>query len=160
MTWLAQVRDEAFAQRPRGDRRGELNWGRPPWRRGAPATPERCRRDGGSATVAVVGGIALLIVLTVAALSLGSAVLASHRARAAVDLASLAGASALMSGDSLAVACERAGGVARRGDAVIVSCTAAGGASLTVRGEVSASIPLLGRAEATARAGPAARGSG
>ena len=159
MTWLAQVRGEAFAEGPRGDRLGELRWGSPGLR-GTGATPERCRCDGGSATVAVVGAIALLLVLTVAGLSLGSAVLASHRARSAVDLAALAGASALMSGDSLALACARAGGVARRGDTAIVSCTAAGGDSLTVRGEVSASIPLLGRAVATARAGPAARGSG
>ena len=159
MTWLAHVRGEAFAEGPRGDRLGELRWGSPGLR-GTGATPERCRCDGGSATVAVVGAIALLLVLTVAGLSLGSAVLASHRARSAVDLAALAGASALMSGDSLALACARAGGVARRGDAAIVSCTAAGGDSLTVRGEVSASIPLLGRAVATARAGPAARGSG
>jgi secretion/DNA translocation related TadE-like protein len=159
VTGLAHVRGEAYAEGRRGDRLGELRW-RPPELRGTRLTHERCRCDGGSATVAVVGAIALLLVLTVAGLSLGSAVLASHRARSAVDLAALAGASALMSGDSLALACARASGVARRGDAAIVSCTAAGGDSLTVRGEVSASIPLLGRAVATARAGPAARGSG
>jgi secretion/DNA translocation related TadE-like protein len=128
--------------------------------RGTPVRPERWRRDGGSATVAVVGAIALLLGLTVAGLGLDSAVLASHRARSAVDLSALAGASALMSGDSLALACARAAGVARRGDAALVSCTAAGGDSLRVRGEVAASLPLLGRAVATARAGPAARGSG
>lgn len=159
MTWLAHLRGAAFAQGPRGELLGALRWG-PSGLWGARATPERCRCDGGSATVAVVGAVALLFVLTVAGLSLGSAVLASHRARSAVDLAALAGASALMRGDSLALACARAGGVARRGDAAIVSCTAAGRDSLTVRGEVSASIPLLGRAVATARAGPAARGPG
>ena len=107
-----------------------------------------------------MGAVALLLVLTLAGLSLGSAVLASHRARSAVDLAALAGASALMSGDPLSLACAKAGGVARRGDAAIVSCNATGVDSLTVRGEVSASIPLLGRAVATARAGPVVRGSG
>ena len=107
-----------------------------------------------------MGAVALLLVLTVAGLSLGSAVLASHRARSAVDLAALAGASALMRGEPLAVACTRAGRVARRGDAVIVSCAAGGGGSLAVRGEVTPSIPLLGRAVASARAGPAARGAG
>jgi len=159
VTWLAHLGGEAFAQGRRGDRLRELG-SAAPGRRGARTRPQGCRCDGGSATVGVVGAIALLLVLTVAGLSLGSAVLASHRARSAVDLAALAGASALMSGDSLALACARAAGVARRGDAAIASCTAAGGDSLTVRGEVSASIPLLGRAVATARAGPAARGSG
>ena len=159
MTWLGHVRGEAFAQGPPRHPLGALRWG-PPGLRGTRSTHEHCRSDGGSATVAVVGAIGLLFVLTVAGLSLGSAVLASHRARSAVDLAALAGASALMSGDSLALACARASGVARRGDAAIVSCTAAGDDRLTVRGEVSASIPLLGRAVATARAGPATGGSG
>ncbi len=159
MTWLGHGRGEAFAQGPPRHRVGALRWG-PPGLRCARLKHEHRRSESGSATVAVVGAIALLLVLTVAGLSLGSAVLASHRARSSVDLAALAGASALMSGDSLALSCARASGVARRGDAAIVSCTAAGRGSLTVRGEVSASIPLLGRAVATARAGPADRGSG
>jgi secretion/DNA translocation related TadE-like protein len=158
VTGWAQARGAFVPARRRGRLR-EPRCG-PPGLRCTRAAPGRGRCDGGSATVAVVGAIALLLVLTVAGLSLCSAVLASHRARSAVDLAALAGASALMSGDSPALACARAGGVARRGHAAIVSCTAAGGESLTVRGEVSASIPLLGRAVATARAGPAARGSG
>ena len=78
-------------------------------------------RDGGSATVAAVGVIAVLLLLTGSALTLSSAVLASHRARSAADLASLAGASALMRGEPPGAACARAAAVARRGDAQLLS---------------------------------------
>ena len=57
-------------------------------RRGRQRRRFRRRGDGGSATVAAVGVIAVLLLLTGSALTLSSAVLASHRARSAADLAS------------------------------------------------------------------------
>jgi secretion/DNA translocation related TadE-like protein len=115
--------------------------------------------DGGSATVAAVGVIAVLLLLTGSALTLSSAVLASHRARSAADLASLAGASALMRGEPPSAACARAAAAARRGDAQLLSCRAAGAQTLTVRAGVRPSLAILGpfgQARASARAGPPA----
>jgi secretion/DNA translocation related TadE-like protein len=116
----------------------------------------RWRGDGGSATVAAVGVIAVLLVLTGSGLTLSSAVLASHRARSAADLASLAGASALMRGEPTGAACARAAAIARRGGAELVSCRAAGAGTLTVRAGVRPSLGILGPAGASARAGPPA----
>jgi secretion/DNA translocation related TadE-like protein len=130
-----------------------------------PAAVGRCGRgrrrsrphgDGGSATVAAVGVIAVLVLLTGSGLTLSSAVLASHRARSAADLASLAGASALMRGEPTGAACARAAAIARRGGAELVSCRAAGPGTLTVRAGVRPSLGILGPAGASARAGPPA----
>jgi secretion/DNA translocation related TadE-like protein len=119
----------------------------------------RRHNEHGSATVAAVGVMAVLLLLTVSVLTLSSAIVASHRARSAADLASLAGASALMRGEPLGAACARAAAVARLGGAVMISCTAVGAETLAVRGEVRPTLPVLGPAVASARAGPAPRGS-
>ena len=109
--------------------------------------------------MAAVGVVSVLLLLTGSALTLSSAVLASHRARSAADLASLAGASALMKGEPSSVACARAAAVARRGDAQLLSCRADGAQTLTVRAGVRPSLAILGPlgpAGASARAGPPA----
>ena len=128
-------------------------------RRGRRRRRFRRRGDGGSATVAAVGVIAVLLLLTGSALTLSGAVLASHRARSAADLASLAGASALMRGEPPSAACARAAAVARRGNAQLLSCRAAGAQTLAVRAGVRPSLAILGpfgQARASARAGPPA----
>ena len=126
-------------------------------RRGRARRRRRPRGDSGSATLAAVGVIAVLLLLTGSGLTLSSAVLASHRARSAADLASLAGASALMRGQPPGAACARAAAVARRGGAELSSCRAAGAGTLTVRAGVRPSLGILGPlgpAGASARAGP------
>ena len=109
--------------------------------------------------MAAVGVIAVLLLLTGSGLTLCSAVLASHRARSAADLASLAGASALMRGESPGAACAHAAAVAGRGGAQLLSCRMAGGGTLTLRAGVRPSLAFLGPlgpAGASARAGPPA----
>ena len=113
--------------------------------------------------MAAVGVIAVLLLLSGSGLTLSSAVLASHRARSAADLASLAGASTLMRGEPPGVACARAAAVARRGGAELSSCSAAGAGTLTVRAGVRPSLGILGPlgpALASARAGPPADARG
>jgi secretion/DNA translocation related TadE-like protein len=69
-------------------------------RRGSPA-------ERGSATVVMLAVIASILALTIAGLSLTSAVLASHRARASADLAALAAAGALARDERALTACGR-----------------------------------------------------
>lgn len=103
----------------------------------------------------MAGVAAVLAALLVGALALGSAVLASHRARAAADLAALAGAGALLRGSSTLEACAVAGALARRNTGLLRDCRAAGDGSLVVSVGVSSALPGLGAAVARARAGPA-----
>ena len=56
------------------------------------------RSERGSATVLALAALCVLVVVLVAGLALGSAVVATHRARAAADLAALAAAQALQRG--------------------------------------------------------------
>jgi len=107
----------------------------------------------GSATVVVLAVIAVVMMLTVSGLLLASAVLASHRARAAADLAALAAASALIQGGSSGMACRSAVKIAEVNHARLLSCVAVGSqARLTVA--VSAGVAGLGVATARSRAGP------
>jgi secretion/DNA translocation related TadE-like protein len=91
------------------------------------------------------------------ALAVGSAVLASHRARAAADLAALGAAVRLQAGDTTG-ACPRAGAVAGANGAALSACRPAADLSVVVEVEVPA--PFLSRvvghmaATARARAGP------
>ena len=113
----------------------------------------RCRvRDRGAATVLVVGLVAALLVLTAGALVIASAVVASHRARVAGDLAALGGAAVLQDGADGGRACTVAGRVARANGAALQGCSS-GDAIVTVL--VSVDAALWPRpASARSRAGP------
>lgn len=108
--------------------------------------------DRGNATVlAAIGGAALLAVLIVA-LQIGGAVIARHRAESAADLAVLAGAADLLSGNGSG--CDTAGSVAAANGATMVSCAPDGDDLL-----VAVSLPIRwgpvdAAAGARARAGP------
>ena len=100
----------------------------------------------GSATVVALAVIAVVMMLTVSGL-------ASHRARAAADLAALAAAGALIQGGSAGVACQRAVKIAEANHAHLLSCVAVGSeARLTI--SVSVGAAGLGVATARSRAGP------
>ncbi|GGB26664.1 hypothetical protein GCM10011492_16150 [Flexivirga endophytica] len=109
-------------------------------------------RERGSATVLVVMAIGVVLLCLTGALTLLSAVHASHRARAAADLAALAGAQVLVSADTRAP-CDVAAAVAARNGGSLVGCAVAGD-DITVRVATPASWPGLGSARARARAGP------
>ncbi|HEX7322398.1 MAG TPA: Rv3654c family TadE-like protein [Mycobacterium sp.] len=116
--------------------------------------PWRIRGDDrGTATVAAVAMVAALLAVTSAAVCLGSAVVARHRAQAAADLAALAAATWLPSGAG--TACQRAATVVRRMAAECAGCRVDG---LDV--VVTVEIPVVlagwgaGPARAVARAGP------
>lgn len=111
------------------------------------------RRDRGSATVLAVGLVGALASLGVAAVVLAGAVIASHRARSAADLAALAGASRVLRGEPAEQACMVATAVARDNEARLLRCEAEG-SSLRVVVAVRPAIPGLGSATARARAGP------
>ena len=107
----------------------------------------------GSATVVMLGVIAVVLMLTISGLFLASAVLASHRARAAVDLAALAAAGALMRGEPAGTACEVAAQVAAVNHGRMQECVAAGTeVRLTVG--VPSGMRGLGIVTARSRAGP------
>lgn len=115
------------------------------------------RREQGSGSVLALGGIALILTLLVATLTVGGAVAAAQRAATAADLAALAGAQQLRTGASSDSACARAHQVATANGAHLRSCSVTAG----VRGEVAvvAAVPVpgwasgLGPATARARAG-------
>jgi secretion/DNA translocation related TadE-like protein len=116
------------------------------------------RSDRGSATVLVVAAVALVVVVLVGGLALGSAVVATHRARAAADLAALAAAQAVQQGMAPTAACASAASVTSRNGARPAGCTVGGDGSVTCRATVVPSLVLPGSPQrtttATARAGP------
>lgn len=106
----------------------------------------------GSATVVMLGVIASVLILTVSGLLLSSAVLASHRARTAADLAALAAADLLMHGQPASSACESAAQVAVMNHGRLVECIASGTeVRLSV---VVVGVKGVGFASARSRAGP------
>ncbi|WP_435840458.1 Rv3654c family TadE-like protein [Streptomyces bobili] len=109
----------------------------------------RCQADRGSATVWTLAVIAVMCVVFGAALALGQAVLARHRAAGGADLAALAAADHWTDGGE--AACTRADRLARAQGARLVRCA--------VVGEVSDVTAAAGRGpftvEVRARAGPA-----
>jgi secretion/DNA translocation related TadE-like protein len=112
--------------------------------------------DRGSSSLLVVGLIGVVLVITVGALALASAVVASHHARTAADLGALAGAMALRDGASRDQACAAAGSVAVANGAVLQSCAVDDGRSLVVVTERRAAawpVPATARS----RAGPVSR---
>jgi secretion/DNA translocation related TadE-like protein len=81
-----------------------------------------CHTDQGSATILVVAGLGVLMMLLLSALGVAAAVIASHRARSAADLGALAGAVSYQGGLGAAAACARAGEMVARNAAQLVSC--------------------------------------
>ena len=118
------------------------------------SSPER-----GSATVVMLGVIAVVLTMTVCGLMLASAVLASHRARAAADLGALAAAGVLIRGEPSAAACQCAFRVASANHAELQSCSTLG-AEVRLSVDVPAGVKALGVATARSRAGPGPVGPG
>lgn len=112
-------------------------------------------RDQGSGTVVVLGAAGVVLAVTVGALMVVSAVLASHRAQSAADLAVLGAAAVLARGEPAAAACARAAAVADRNGANVAACRPGSDLSVELVVAVPASIPGVGTATARARAGPA-----
>lgn len=114
----------------------------------------RCRpgrREQGAATVLALAVVAVVLALATGGLVVGSAVVASHRARLAADLGSLAGAAALQDG-SAARACAVAAQVARVNGVVAQACSV-NGADVEITVAVAVSLwpaPAIARS----RAGP------
>ena len=110
--------------------------------------------DRGSVAVVTLGVISVVLLLTISGLVLASAVLSSHRARAAADLAALAAAGALTRGESAGTACELAAAVAAANHGRVQQCVASG-MEVRLSVAVPAAVRGLGNATARARAGPA-----
>jgi secretion/DNA translocation related TadE-like protein len=98
--------------------------------------------------VVAVAIVAILLFVTGAAVCLGSAVVARHRAQSAADLGALAGAAAMPQGVSSA--CARATSVVRGMNVGGVACEV-DGLDVIVTAEVDITF---GVARASARAGP------
>lgn len=116
------------------------------------------RSERGSATVLAAGLLGVLLCLGLAALLLASAVIASHRARAAADLAALAAAGAVLRGQADGAVCQVAAAVARDNSARLASC-ARDGSSVRVTVTVRPAVGRLGDATARARSGPPPAGA-
>ncbi|CAN7200895.1 Rv3654c family TadE-like protein [Knoellia sp. LjRoot47] len=117
---------------------------------------ESRREERGSGTVLVTAALGVLLVVILAGVQVASAAVAAHRARAAADLAALAGATALQQGT--ADPCSRASDLATRNGARLTSCRMETAESLRVRvaKDVPGRWPGVPRvATASARAGPA-----
>jgi secretion/DNA translocation related TadE-like protein len=114
---------------------------------------QRSLDDRGSATVVMLGVISVVLMLTVSGLLLASAVLASHRARAAADLAALSAAGVLIRGAPVSTACESAAQVAAANHGRVQRCIASG-REVRLSVTVPAGLRGLGIATARSRAGP------
>jgi secretion/DNA translocation related TadE-like protein len=101
----------------------------------------------------MLGVIASVLILTIFGLLLASAVLASHRARAAADLAALAGAAVLMQGGTEPAACGSAARVAALNRGRLEQCLASG-TEVRLSVDVLAGMKGVGVASARSRAGP------
>ena len=114
---------------------------------------EAADRDRGSGTIYVLAMTAVVVLLTLAGLALGQAVVARHRAAAAADLSAISAASRVLNGPISA--CQAAALVARSQGAHLITCRIDGEvAEVTVQvlsGLLSAHYPATG----VARAGPA-----
>ncbi len=112
----------------------------------------------GSATVLVLAGVGVAVMLLTGGLALGSAVTASHRARAAADLGALAAAQAIQRGAASAAACSLAASVMERNGGRSHRCEVAADGSVTTTALTTPSYGLpgtrAGTTTATARAGP------
>jgi secretion/DNA translocation related TadE-like protein len=104
----------------------------------------------------MLGVIGALLMLTISGLVLASAVLASHRARAAADLSALAGAGVLMRGGATGAACATAAKVAAVNHARMQRCLAVS-MEVSVNVGVPVGVKGVGAATARARAGPGSK---
>lgn len=118
-----------------------------------PGVGQRSTQERGSATVVMLGVIAVVLMVTVSALMLASAALASHRARAAADLGALAAAGVLIRGEPSVAACQLADRVASANHGQLQSCATLG-TEVRLSVAVSAGVKGLGVATARSRAGP------
>lgn len=103
----------------------------------------------------VVGVVTVVLVLTSGTLVVASVVVASHRARLAADLASLAAAAALQDDGDTGSVCAVANRVARANGAALQGCSSSSSAVVTVVVTVDAALwprPAVARS----RAGPEA----
>lgn len=126
-----------------------------------PPSGSRCfRRDQGSGTVLVLAAMAVVFAATIGALMVLSAVLASHRAHSAADLAALAAAETLAKGADQGSACEVGMRLAAVNGASLVGCRAGPDLTVEVSVSVPASMPQIGVATARSRAGPASAPAG
>lgn len=117
----------------------------------------RFRGDVGSATVWVLTLSALVCVCATAAVLVGQAAVARHRAEAAADLAALAAADAALWGGP--AACAVASRVAVANDGVLDLCLVRDGiAEVTILVPLRGALSRLGPAGARARAGPGSLG--
>ncbi len=109
--------------------------------------------DRGSASVLTVGGMAVLLTVTMLLVWVGAAIEARHRAQSAADLAALAAAGAAITGET--DACGLAKWVTDQMGATLSSCRLNGG---DARVEVAVRPPGVlagfGSAHARSRAGP------
>lgn len=103
--------------------------------------------------MAMLGVIGAVFVLTISGLVLASAVLASHRARAAADLAALAAASVLMRDGPTSSVCAAAAQVAVVNHARMQRCIASA-VDVRLSVVVAAGVKGVGVATARSRAGP------
>jgi secretion/DNA translocation related TadE-like protein len=110
-------------------------------------------RDRGSTTVVLLGVVGAVLILTISGLFLASAVLASHRARAAADLAALAAADVLIRGGPANAACAAAAEVAKVNHAQLRQCIASA-TDVRLSVVVPATVKGVGVAPARSRAGP------
>ncbi|HEV2999356.1 MAG TPA: Rv3654c family TadE-like protein [Solirubrobacteraceae bacterium] len=110
----------------------------------APARRAVAARDTGSATPLVLGAAALTFVVAVAVGLLGAGLRAGARARTAADLAALAAADVLVSGEP----CAEAAAVASRNAARLVSCDPLDGGVVVVAETRVLSLPVRARARA------------
>ena len=109
----------------------------------------------GSGTVLVTAAVAVVLLVGLAALQVGAAASAAHRARSAADLSALAAARDLQKGR--ADPCGRAGLLAGRNSARVVHCSLRPDGTVLVRvtTDLDLAWPFLPRtAVASARAGP------
>lgn len=113
----------------------------------------RLRRDeSGTATVAVLSLIGVVLLVATAAAAVLGAVVAHRQAQAAADLAALSGATAAQEGGD---GCGAASEVARANRGAVTECRLEGDDVLvTVAVEVPGEVDMLGRVSARARAGP------
>ncbi len=105
----------------------------------------------------MLGVIGAVLVLTISGLLLASAVLASHRARAAADLAALAAAGVLMQGGPTEAACAVGARVAVVNHARVQQCTSTA-TEVRLSVAVTSGIQGVGVATARSRAGPGPSG--
>lgn len=113
----------------------------------------RATGERGVATVWAAAALVVLAGLAGCGMRLGEAIVARHHAESAADLAALAGATTVLTGQR--PACEQAQRVASRMRVRLASChTRAGEVLVEVVAQPSGWVGRLGVARARARAGP------